>query len=443
MKGGSRFLLMGLTGMLAVCISGCGDAKENGAQELQIESMEEEAEDTATEETEAPTAQTSIEGIIEEQSFEIYLDDWGEVFFASMYPSDESGRPEFVLIRDDEIVYTFPEPSGDAVSEFVEVGAVAFRDYNMDGKTDVLVLVTYRDGESTWNEPCIFLQEYSDNMFYLDHPELESYRIEGKTENGPSFYRDRFLEEYLDTQKRTESVADFADSWEAYVDYADSLSGILSVERQIDIFAKNRAVWIEDIEYADDRYCVTAAGLTNDGRPTLIVANQGGTGNYTYSRFYKIDEAGQMKELETSFREGESQPDLIEESMTVYSSWSKEGIRNYFIVYDEVKDTPTTYLYRVSSLNVSDDFVLETPLASQRIVYESEGASAQIIGEDCRGNALTEEEFAQFPDTYYENMGLTKSTAVFQWIDVESLAGMDDEQAAEVLRQVYEGFSLE
>lgn len=431
--------LLVLTGMLAVCISGCGDVKEDKVQKLQIESIEKEPEAASAEE---PAAQASMEGIIEEQSFEIHLDDWGEVFFASMYPSDESGRPEFLLLKDGEIVYTFPQTETAAAGEFVEIGAVAFRDYNMDGKTDVLALVTYRDGESTWNEPCIFLQEYSDNMFYMDHPELESYRIEGKAETGPSFYRDRFLEEYLGTQGLTNSVADFADSYVAYVDYADSLLGIPGVEQQIDVFAENREIWMEDVEYADDRYCVTVAGLTNDGRPTLIVANQGGTGNYTYSRFYNIDDNGQIQELETSFREGESQPDLIAETMTVYSSWSKEGIRNYFIVYDEVKDSPAAYLYRVSSLCLSDDFVLETPLASQRIVYESEGSLAQITSEDCRGNALTEEEFAQFPDTYYENMGLTKSTAVFKWIDVKTLEGMADEQAAETLRQVYEGFSV-
>lgn len=431
-----------LAGILAVGISGCGDTKEDHMQELQVESMEEETE-AAAEETDAPAAQASIEGIIEEQSFEIQLDDWGEVFFASRYPSDENGRPEFVLIKDGEIVYTFPRLESEAVGEFVEVGAVAFRDYNMDERTDVLVLVTCRDGEHTWNEPCIFLQEYSDNMFYLDHPELESYRVEGKTEAGPSFYRDRFLEEYLGAQRLTDSIADLADSWAAYVDYADGLSGILSVDQQIDVFAKNRALWIEDIEYADDRYCVTVAGLTNDGRPTLIVANQGGTGNYTYSKFYNVDNSGEMQKLETSFREGESQPDLIAESMTVYSSWSKEGIRNYFIVYDEVKDSPAAYLYRVSSLNLSEGFVLETPLASQRIVYESEGAPAQIISEDCHGNALTEEAFTHFPDTYYGNMGLEKRTAVFQWMDVRSLAGMDDGQAAEALRQVYEGFSME
>ncbi|MDE7247609.1 MAG: hypothetical protein K2N43_06950, partial [Lachnospiraceae bacterium] len=256
--GDKRILLTSLTAILVVCGNGCGKNEENTVQELKIESIDGKAVPESADETEAPPA-SPIEGIISEQSFEIQLDDWGEVYFASLCPSDESGRPGFVLIKNDEIVYTFPQPEMSAASEFVEVSAVAFRDYNMDEKTDVIVLTTYRDreGDSTWKEASIFLQENSDNMFYMDHPELESYRIEGKTEAGPSFYRDKFLEEHLYTQRLTDSISDLGDSWAEYVDYADSMSRNLGVSRQIELFAENREIWAEDIEYADDRYCFT------------------------------------------------------------------------------------------------------------------------------------------------------------------------------------------
>ena len=288
----------------------------------------------------------------------------------------------------------------------------------------------------------VFLQENSDNMFYLDHPELKDYKVDGKTETGPSFYRDTFLEEYLSKQKLTERMADLSDSWADYVDYADSLAGSFSAERQIKIFAENRAVWMEGMDYANDVFRFTVAGLSNDGRPVLIVSNQGGTGIYTYSNFYKIDKKGELQKLETSFQEGDSQPDIIRESMTVYSSFSTEGIKNHFIVYDLIKDSPGTYFERVSSLCVSDDFVLETPLASLQTVYEGEGYSAHITGEDCSGNALTQEEYENFADTYYGNMGLTKKMAAFKWIDVKTLEGMSDEEAEKLLMEAYEGFSM-
>lgn len=384
----------------------------------------------------------AIEGIIKEQSFETELDGWGKVYFISAAPENGGETPRFLLARGAEVVYTFPEDSNSPGDKFETVSAVAFQDYNKDGKKDVIALVSYSNGESRWNEPRIFLQENSDNMFYLDHPELESYRVEGKAQDGASFYRDTFLEEYLSAQGLTECMADLSESWADYVEYADNLSGVFSAEKQIELFAKNKPVWAQEKEYANDRYCFTVAGMDNDGRPVLIVANQGGTGNYTYSDFYKIDKKGELQKLETSFREGDSQPDIMEESMTVYSSFSADGIRNHFIVYDMLKDSPGTYLYRVSSLCVSRDYVLETPLASQRVVYEGEDYSARTESEDCNGNALTEEEYNSFADTYYEKMGLTKMTATFKWIDVNSLSGMSDEEAVAALTEAYEGFSM-
>ncbi len=358
-------------------------------------------------------------------------------------PQGESGAPKFMLIKNGETVYTFPEPSKNPDGKFEAVSAVAFQDYNKDGKKDVIVLAEYGSGENRRNEAMVFLQENSDNMFYLDHPELKGYKVDGKTETGPSFYRDTFLEEYLSRQKLTERMADLSDSWADYVDYADSLAGSFSTERQIKIFAENRAVWMEGMDYANDVFRFTVAGLSNDGRPVLIVSNQGGTGIYTYSNFYKIDKKGELQKLETSFQEGDSQPDIIRESMTVYSSFSTEGIKNHFIVYDLIKDSPGTYFERVSSLCVSDDFVLETPLASLQTVYEGEGYSAHITGEDCSGNALTKEEYENFADTYYGNMGLTKKMAAFKWIDVKTLEGMSDEEVEKLLTEAYEGFSME
>lgn len=440
MKKAGIILLMAV---LSFGITGCGKSDGEIVAEPQWESADASGAGNEKGAGGDGTKVPFVEGMIPEQSFETELDGWGKIFFVSVMPQGESGAPEFMLIKNGETVYTFPEPSKNPDGKFEAVSAVAFQDYNKDGKKDVIVLAEYGSGENRRNEAMVFLQENSDNMFYLDHPELKDYKVDGKTETGPSFYRDTFLEEYLSKQKLTERMADLSDSWADYVDYADSLAGSFSTERQIKIFAENRAVWMEGMDYANDVFRFTVAGLSNDGRPVLIVSNQGGTGIYTYSNFYKIDKKGELQKLETSFQEGDSQPDIIRESMTVYSSFSTEGIKNHFIVYDLIKDSPGTYFERVSSLCVSDDFVLETPLASLQTVYEGEGYSAHITGEDCSGNALTKEEYENFADTYYGNMGLTKKMAAFKWIDVKTLEGMSDEEVEKLLTEAYEGFSME
>ena len=460
MKKGKWMLLVFL---FLCCIGGCarsGKKEEmmDGREEAQVQ--EEGSEDSQKTQTPGDTAEAGtefsggeadsgeskddfsengepLEGIIQEQSFEVELDGWGTVTFLSIAPGNAAGAPRFALAKEGAVVYAFPEGSERKACDFVEVSAVSFADYNGDGKKDVIVLIAYRNGSDIWKEAEVFLQENSDNMFYLDYPDLESYRMDAPSEKGPAFYRDGLLEEYLLTQRLTDQVSLVMGTWTDYIDYVDSLRGYLSSDRQLMILAENRDSWAIPMEYANERYFFTIRDLNYDGRFELIVANQGGTGHYTTSRFYGIDEAGNLKELHTFFVEGDSQPDLIEEQMTVYRSFSPEGMRDHYIVYDEIKMAPDCYVYRISSLCMTDDYIMETPLATQTLTYEGEEYTAHTVSEDCNGNALTEEEFWNFADAYYSSMGLRKETVSLHWMDVNELVGKSDDEAAQLLRQAY------
>lgn len=377
-----------------------------------------------------------VEGVIAEQSFEVELDDWGTVMFASIAPADGIGGARFVLAKDGAVVYTFPESR--TSDEFVEVSAVSFLDYNEDGRKDVIVLTRYRNGTAVWSEADVFLQENSDNMFYMDYPDMADYRHDAPTQNGSAFYSDSLLEEWLLTQRMTDTVADIKGTWLDYVNYVDSLNGYLSIDSQFTLLAENRDIWVVPIEFADEIYRFTVMDMDYDGCLEVIVANWGGTGHYTYSRFYEIGKDGKLKELETSFAEGDSQPDIIAEQMTVYHSFSPEGMRDHYIVYDEIRETPDSFVYRTSSLCMINDYILETPLASQTVTYGGEDYTSYTVSKDCSGNMLTQEEFENFPETYYDNMGFSKETIVLQWIDVSELEGKSDEEVAEFLKSFYQ-----
>lgn len=72
--------------------------------------------------------------VIEDQTFEIQLDDWGMVTFTSVAPEDNSNKPEFLLMKNDKIMYEFPEITAAISDSFVQVSGVKFSDVNMDGK---------------------------------------------------------------------------------------------------------------------------------------------------------------------------------------------------------------------------------------------------------------------------------------------------------------------
>ena len=80
-----------------------------------------------------------------------------------------------------------------------------------------------------------------------------------------------------------------------------------------------------------------------------------GTGIYTYSRFYRVEENGTLKELKTSFCRGDSQPDLIADELTVYRKETKETLQEYYIVYDDLRVSPAEHLYATDAMSVLED----------------------------------------------------------------------------------------
>lgn len=113
---------------------------------------------------------------IAEQSFDVSLEDWGEVTFVSCKPQFQDFEDaSFFLIRGDRILYRFPYLREDNnilgyMGTFDNVGAVAFRDINNDGKKDIII-VTYYSYRAGWADTVprtgvkIFIA--GDNEFHL------------------------------------------------------------------------------------------------------------------------------------------------------------------------------------------------------------------------------------------------------------------------------------
>lgn len=130
-------------------------------------------------------------GQIREQSFQVTLDGWGEVTFASFSPEylmekDENGVARygdvrFMLLKDKEVVYTFPGETEDNAwpgQQFGQVLSVAFKDYDEDGRTDILLLLEYAgvQGPNTdvpFRSVRLYTQEEGSNDFRVDEPVMK------------------------------------------------------------------------------------------------------------------------------------------------------------------------------------------------------------------------------------------------------------------------------
>ena len=92
--------------------------------------------------------------VINEQSFEVDLNDWGEVRFVSYLPTYDTLWEDvsFVLAKNNQIVYHFPayfennSTENDSVGMFDSVEAVGFQDIDGDGSKDAIVIINYVTG---------------------------------------------------------------------------------------------------------------------------------------------------------------------------------------------------------------------------------------------------------------------------------------------------------
>jgi hypothetical protein len=105
MKKNIIFELIIVSFVLAGCKQEAKDTKEASTEVLKEVSGGQEA----VTETPGQNMQSLKQRVIEDQTFEIQLDDWGMVTFTSVAPEDNSNKPEFLLMKNDKIMYEFPE----------------------------------------------------------------------------------------------------------------------------------------------------------------------------------------------------------------------------------------------------------------------------------------------------------------------------------------------
>ena len=184
MKTNKRTLVIsGLAILFSVNLYGCTNGQADiGSEQDDVEIIEEQY---ITEEDLQDSMQTSLEQerIIQDQSFNVELNDWGSVEFVSYKPEPDINLDDvsFYLMNDNQVIYEFPyycedNNSGNYFGLFYHVEAVGFRDLNNDGKDDIIIIISYIPGAGPEGavprlHTRIFLAE--ENSFYVAEDVME------------------------------------------------------------------------------------------------------------------------------------------------------------------------------------------------------------------------------------------------------------------------------
>lgn len=147
-------------------------------------------------------APQGLEGQILDQSFPVTLDGWGDVIFApfeSEYAAkltDDGGTlyrdVRFVLLQDNRVVSILPDVNpekGMPGGQFGQVLSVDFRDYNGDGRKDILLVLEYAGVQGlniisdTVREARVYTQEAGGKDFIIDMPTTDYLNMHGYSDS--------------------------------------------------------------------------------------------------------------------------------------------------------------------------------------------------------------------------------------------------------------------
>ena len=177
-----------------------------------------------------------------------------------------------------------------------------------------------------------------------------------------------------------------------------------------------------------------------DGNGRLEIISSSVKNNITQTRIWEVNNTGDgLTEYVLPWTEGESQPDIVIQSVPVYYD-TAEDIR-YFIFEDYITIDEKNTIQNKVVFSLKNESVTSEVLASCSKVYTNE-TDYTASYTDAQGNEITEEEYINVADIQFSD--LEKLEANFNWINVQNhpLESVNLEQVLELVSEAFARFSV-
>lgn len=201
------------------------------------------------------------------------------------------------------------------------------------------------------------------------------------------------------------------------------------IEKQLDLISENVALWWgdDDILYGSYGYSVT--DFNQNGRLEIIASTCQGSGLYTRSSIWEVNESMDgLLPVENNISEGDSEADIITESVPVY--YDAAASHYYFIFDDAVRAGGAAYYYNKRAVWLENGFINQRYLASQSMIFSDGSDKPVITSEDADGHSITEDQYNVIADTFYGD--LEKLQASLFWIEADDISEAGDKTIAEI-----------
>lgn len=185
------------------------------------------------------------------------------------------------------------------------------------------------------------------------------------------------------------------------------------IQKQIQIISEHTSIWAAPQK--DPVYLYTVTDLDQNGRLELIASFTQGSGYYTSSYYYEVNETFDGLNLcKVVVPQGDSEADITEYDVPVY--YDSVNDRYHYIFHDVIRDGNGLYYNNKRSISLNDGKLNIQMLAYQTVWHQE--SSTSITCEDMERNEISEEEYQQMEDMVFSD--LTKMKASFFWFSLNN-----------------------
>ena len=205
------------------------------------------------------------------------------------------------------------------------------------------------------------------------------------------------------------------------------------VYRQLSLIAQNRQLWLEDYESLGYIVHYAVTDLDQNGRYEIIISGMGGTGLYTTSRIFEVNESlDGITECITDFLEG-SEPDLVEE---VWERYLDENFLPHYVVEDITRNGMYGAFLATMELVMEEGKISTNFLAGKEtIAGETQEDDYTVIYTDSQGNVISEEEYNNIVADYFA--GCEREEKKIGWQDVTELKESTEEIILQLEQSIF------
>ena len=214
----------------------------------------------------------------------------------------------------------------------------------------------------------------------------------------------------------------------------------INVEKQIDVIMNNIDTWNlstdEDI-YAPYGYAIT--DLDQNGRLEIIASSCQGTGIYTYSNYYEVNEGlNGLNKIERNVEEGSSEADIMIPTVKVFID--KAANEYHYIFDDLVKVGAAEYYENKQDIVLKNGKLYEKAIAYRNTIYTD--SNPNITLKDANNNEITAEDYEIIENKLFSNLEL--KLANIEWVSTTDVdfSSVSGDELKNKLIESYEKFGF-